>query len=91
MTVHVDGDAIPSPYESFDFEFREPDQDYKTVRLDDGNDVKYFFGTSKKSLGSSDLRGFSILVRGKVAQAPVPPEEGCRCFGNPFREGVHHP
>ena len=70
MTVHVDGDAIPSPYESFDFEFREPDQDYKTVRLDDGNDVKYFFGTSKKSLGSSDLRGFSILVRGKVAQAP---------------------
>lgn len=71
MRVFVDGEELGDPYQDFAMEHREPESDFQTVTLSDGNTVNYFYATTEKSLGHhAELKGFSILVRGRVAQAP---------------------
>jgi hypothetical protein len=69
MTIRVNGEDIPEP--SFDFDIRVPEGDgMQEATLDDGNSVRYWYGFTKKPIHSRLLRGFTILVRGKTAQAP---------------------
>lgn len=69
MTIRVNGEEIPEP--SFDFDLRVPSGDEMLeATFDDGNAVRYWYGFTAKPIHSRLLRGFTILVRGKTAQAP---------------------
>jgi hypothetical protein len=48
-----------------------PKQGYEIVHLEDGSEVRYFYGFSDGGpIHSPDVRGFTIYARGKTAQAP---------------------
>jgi Histidine kinase-, DNA gyrase B-, and HSP90-like ATPase len=69
MTIRVNGEEIPEP--SFDLDIRVPAGDgMQEATLGDGNVVRYWYGFTEKPIHSRLLRGFTILVRGKTAQAP---------------------
>ena len=68
MAIILNDEPIGEP--SIDFEYREPAEDYATEEIDGGGLVKYFFGFSKSLIKSKELRGFTVYVNGKTAQAP---------------------
>lgn len=68
MIISLNGKAIREP--NIDIDDRIPKKNFKTEKLNDGNEVKYWYAYSKDVLQRKDLRGFTILVRGKTAQAP---------------------
>jgi hypothetical protein len=69
MTVTVNGVPISEPPEWTNLSLREPAEDFQTVKLDDGNEIRYWLGFSEKPIRPLDAAGVVILVRGKVAQA----------------------
>lgn len=70
MKVYINESIVEDP--PFDFEIRSPEKEgkYKTKKLDSGEEVKYFYGFTEDPIKSKELRGFTIMVRGKTAQAP---------------------
>lgn len=68
MTIYVNGDAIGDP--SLAIEMRVPETGYITETLSDGSEVKYYYAFTEETIKSSELRGFTVYVRGKTAQAP---------------------
>ncbi|MCF8463649.1 MAG: ATP-binding protein [Flavobacteriales bacterium] len=56
----------------FDLDYSKPADlnDYFEEMLTDGNKVEVRYAFSKKPIGSTEQRGFTIYVRGKTAQAP---------------------
>ncbi len=70
MTILLNGDPLPDPTPPLDK--REPaDTDaMHTAELSDGNTVTYWFGFAGDVIKSRELRGFTIHVNGKTAQAP---------------------
>ena len=68
MAIKVNGEPLTEP--QLDLHFREPaDGDVATHDLGDGRIVSYWTGFSKTVL-PRELQGFTVLVRGKTAQAP---------------------
>lgn len=68
MDIYVNGEAIGEP--RLELEQRFPEEGYLSEKLPDGNQVSYYYAYSKGVLRSTGLRGFTIYVRGKTAQAP---------------------
>jgi hypothetical protein len=70
MRISVNGVALPDATP----ELRERVPPEPGVLLDellpDGHVVRYWYGFALKAIGSRDLRGFAVLVRGRTAQAP---------------------
>jgi hypothetical protein len=69
MEIRVNAADLPEP--SFDFDFEFPGGgELAEATLSDGNVVRYGYGFTKKPIHARILRGFTIQVRGKTAQAP---------------------
>lgn len=67
MNIYVNDDLLGPP--TFDFDHREPtDEETEVTELADGNKVTWWAGFSSSTL-RRELRGFTILVRGKTAQS----------------------
>ncbi|MBI4517485.1 MAG: ATP-binding protein [Deltaproteobacteria bacterium] len=73
MEIIVNGVVVAEPMIEFEARFPAGEEDAKEEEVDwtDGKrKVRYWYGFSKGVIQSSDLRGFTIYVRGKTAQAP---------------------
>ena len=70
MEIRVNGTGLPDPTPPLDK--REPNRIGEIIEetLTDSNKVKYWYGFAEKPIHDRELRGFTILVHGKVAQAP---------------------
>jgi hypothetical protein len=70
MEITINGRVLPEP--SLEFDVREPPggDNWFEHELADGNCIRYWYGFTKKVIQSSQLRGWTIHVRGKTAQAP---------------------
>lgn len=68
MTIHVNGVAVQEPDLAFDI--RSPAEDLAEAELADGHRVSYWYGFTETTLRSRELQGWTVLVRGKTAQAP---------------------
>lgn len=69
MEIRVNGEPVAEP--TFDFDIREPEtENFTEASLPDGSSVRYWYGFSKTVIPTTQLRGFTIQVRGKTAQAP---------------------
>jgi hypothetical protein len=68
MKIFVNEQELQDPF--IDFDIRVPEDGYNIVHLPDGNEVRYFYGFSKKPLQSREMRGWTIYVREKTAEAP---------------------
>jgi hypothetical protein len=68
MRIVVNGYELPDPTPPLDF--RHPIEDVIQESLHDGQNVKYWYGFAQNIIHDRELRGFTILVNGKVAQAP---------------------
>lgn len=74
MAIHVNGVQVEDPEVDLETRFPEATSDephgMEEAELEDGTRLRYWYGFSKKVLASSRMRGFTILVNGKTAQAP---------------------
>lgn len=69
MRVFVNGVEVAEP--DLELTYREPEGSGTTeVGIRDGQIVRWWAGFSRTVLPSSQLRGFTVQVRGKTAQAP---------------------
>jgi cation transport regulator ChaC len=68
MKIFVNGIEVGEP--ALDIEERFPETGYHTATLSDGTEVRYYYAFTKGTIKSAELRGFTIYVRGKTAQAP---------------------
>ncbi len=68
MEIFVNGSSLPDPTPPLDK--RTPDSDSLEYRLPDGKAVKYWYGFATDTIKHRELRGFTINVNGKTAQAP---------------------
>ncbi len=69
MRVFVNGEPVGEP--ALDLEARYPvDGEYERATLADGSEVQYYYAFSRTVIQSSQLRGFTVYVREKTAQAP---------------------
>lgn len=67
MRIFVNGDEVTEP--EIELESRFPDAGWATVELGTGQ-VRYHYGFAAKPIPLAELRGFTIYVNGKTAQAP---------------------
>lgn len=70
MTIHVNGAAITEPNIQLIYKVPNDDTTYKNFTLEDNNKILARYGFTQKPIRSSELRGFTIYVNGKTAQAP---------------------
>jgi hypothetical protein len=68
MKIIVNNQELGEP--NLNLEFRFPEVDYHTETLPDGSQINYYYAFAKETIKSAQLRGFTIYVRGKTAQAP---------------------
>jgi hypothetical protein len=68
MTILVNGNAIGEPLIELDFRFPEGGEQSET--LPNGKTVTYHYAFAKETIKTPELRGFTIYVRGRTAQAP---------------------
>ena len=72
MEIKINNVGLPDPTPALDH--RYPDAKalppMREELLADGNKVRYWYGFASNIIHERELRGFSILVHGKVAQAP---------------------
>ncbi|SRR5579883_3329095 len=73
MVIYVNDEPVPEP--TLDLETRHPSitdnsDGYETDELPGGTPVRYYYGFSKGVIQSPEMRGFTIYVAGKTAQAP---------------------
>lgn len=67
MKIYINGLEVQEP--SLMLGMRHPEDGYESVTLDDGSEVRYFYGFSETPIHSPDVRGFTIYARGKTAQS----------------------
>lgn len=70
MNIYINDTLLSEPDIEYEFIFPEDGHEYFQERLEDGNIVSYNYCFSKKPIPQTELRGFTIFVRGKTAQAP---------------------
>jgi hypothetical protein len=68
MAIYVNGEPIGEP--SINFDLRFPESGEETATLPSGKTVSYHYAFAKETIKSPELRGFTIYVRGRTAQAP---------------------
>jgi len=70
MKIFINGDEMGDPV--LDLETRLPDDgvEYESIHLSDGTKIRYSYGFAKEPISSAQMRGFTIYVAGKTAQAP---------------------
>ena len=68
MTISVNGIDVGEP--NLEMDIRFPDSGDFTEDVGGGNIVRYHYGFTSKPIKSPELRGFTIYVRGRTAQAP---------------------
>lgn len=68
MIIFVNGVEVGEPV--LDIEARFPEDGYFAEKLSDGSEVRYYYAFTNGTIKSAELRGFTIYVRGKTAQAP---------------------
>lgn len=68
MTITVNGSDLPDPTPALDK--RIPETNYLEHMLPSGGKVRYWYGFAHDVIKSKELRGFTVLVSGKTAQAP---------------------
>ena len=69
MNIYVNEQQVLEP--SVPLELRVPSGDnLEEASLSDGSSVKYYYGFAKEPIRSPQMRGFTIHVNGKTAQAP---------------------
>lgn len=69
MAIVINGQDLPDPTPPLDH--REPSGDeFSKTTLADGLEVEYWYGFASKLITFKDLRGFTIQVNGKTAEAP---------------------
>lgn len=68
MEVQVNGIPVEEP--AFDFEFRVPEEGFASEVFEEGDKIEYYYGFTENPIGWRELRGFTVMVRGKTAQAP---------------------
>jgi cation transport regulator ChaC len=68
MKIFVNGVEVGEP--ALDIEERFPETGFYTATLPDGSEVRYYYAFTNGTIKSAELRGFTIYVRGKTAQAP---------------------
>lgn len=70
MAVYVNEELVTEPPVDLALRFPEAEGEFVPDTLSDGTQIRYYYGFSKTTIKSPDLRGFTIYVRGKTAQAP---------------------
>jgi Histidine kinase-, DNA gyrase B-, and HSP90-like ATPase len=68
MKIFVNGQEVGEP--NLELDERFPQTGYFVDKLADGSEVKFYYAFTKETIKSAELRGFTIYVRGKTAQAP---------------------
>jgi hypothetical protein len=72
MNIYINEVLLGEP--QLDYEIQYPPQDSpKSLieeQLEDGTQVKYRYAFTRGTIQSAEMRGFTIYVRGKTAQAP---------------------
>lgn len=70
MKITINGSDLKEPDLELIYNVPEERDKYKEFTLGDGNKVLVRYGFSEKPIKSAELRGFTIYVNGKTAQAP---------------------
>jgi hypothetical protein len=68
MAITVNGRQVEDP--EVTFESRQPSEGLEEADLPDGSKVRFYYGFADKPIRWTQLRGFTIHVNGKTAQAP---------------------
>lgn len=69
MKITINGEPVKPP--TYDIDYQIPDDGSEIEHtLSDGNVVRYRFSFAEKPIPWRDMRGFTILVHEKTAQAP---------------------
>jgi hypothetical protein len=68
MKISVNGVEVGEPV--MDIEERFPETGFYTANLPDASEIRYYYAFTNGTIKSAELRGFTIYVRGKTAQAP---------------------
>jgi hypothetical protein len=68
MHIKVNGADLPDPTPGLIF--RHPAEGYDVHEFGKKTVAKYWYGFSKETIKNRELWGFSVLVNGKIAQAP---------------------
>lgn len=69
MKIYVNGEEVGKPNLELARRFPE-DGSYITEELSDGSEISYQYAFADKPIRSPQMRGFTVLVQGKTAQAP---------------------
>ncbi|NJM54632.1 MAG: hypothetical protein HC841_00710 [Verrucomicrobiae bacterium] len=64
----MNGTELPDP--TPELIFRYPETGYHVQKFGNGQEAKYWYGFSRETIKNRELWGFSVLVNGKIAQAP---------------------
>lgn len=70
MVIRVNGVEVAEPALQLDFRLPSGADAWETATLDDGSSIRFWYGFAETVINSTQLRGWTILVRGKTAQAP---------------------
>ncbi|HYJ85619.1 MAG TPA: ATP-binding protein [Pyrinomonadaceae bacterium] len=70
MNIFVNDESVGDPTIVTEYRMPASDEGLVTEKLSDGQEVHYRYAFSKNPIPSPELRGFTIYVRGKTAQAP---------------------
>lgn len=72
MTILLNDDLLPDPTPELDARFPNASgtQEYNEEQIAYGQKVKYWYGFAKRPIPNRELRGFTVLAHGRVAQAP---------------------
>ena len=68
MHIKVNGAELPDPTPTLIL--RSPQTGYHVEKFGEGREARYWYGFSKDTIKNRELWGFSVLVNGKIAQAP---------------------
>jgi hypothetical protein len=70
MQILVNGQEIPDPTPPLDARFPSEHGELLEAKLANDEVVRYWYGFATNVIPNRDLRGFTVSVNGKVAQAP---------------------
>lgn len=69
MKIYINGEEIGKPHLNLAKRFPEGEE-YAVEELSDGSEISYYYAFAEKPIRSPQMRGFTVFVQGKTAQAP---------------------
>lgn len=70
MVIYINGEQLRKPDLDLELRFPEGEDDYAHETLSDGSEVYYYYAFAKDTIKHPEMRGFTVMVREKTAQAP---------------------